>query len=121
MLKQLWNKDDGVLTFEWIVLLTLLVIGVIGGVAGIRDAILHEAEGTVSGMVSLDQEYEVVPPLAVGIFSLSGSDSQTCTSSAGYSAWDGESTFYMTNRLSTAQLDPIIQENGAAAGTCALP
>ena len=40
MLKRLWREDEGVLTFEWILLLTLLVIGVIGGVAGIRDAIM---------------------------------------------------------------------------------
>ena len=42
MLMRFGCEDEGVLTFEWIMLLTLLVIGVIGGVAGIRDAISQE-------------------------------------------------------------------------------
>ena len=50
MLMRLWREDEGVLTFEWIMLLTLLVIGVIGGVAGIRDAIIHECQGVVGAM-----------------------------------------------------------------------
>ena len=78
MLKRVWREEEGVLTFEWILLMTLLVIGVIGGVAGIRDAVLHETQGVVGAMVSLDQSYEVVPPLGVGVDSLIPS-AQTAT------------------------------------------
>ena len=53
MLKRLLREDEGVLTFEWILLLTLLVIGVIGGIAGIRDAIIHECQGVVGAVMSL--------------------------------------------------------------------
>ena len=72
MLMRLWREDEGVLTFEWIMLLTLLVIGVIGGVAGIRDAILEECQGVVGAITSLDQSYFVQPPLAVSVSSTSG-------------------------------------------------
>ena len=67
MLKRLWREDEGILTFEWILLLTLLVIGVVGGVAGIRDAIIHECQGVVGAMVSLDQSYFIAAPLGVGV------------------------------------------------------
>jgi hypothetical protein len=84
MMKRLWCEDEGVLTFEWIMLLTLLVIGVIGGVAGIRDAIIHECQGVIGAMVSLDQSYVVQPPLGVAVLadnSQAGGDA-LCTSSA---------------------------------------
>ena len=84
MLMRLWREDEGVLTFEWIMLLTLLVIGVIGGVAGIRDAINQQCQNVVGAMVSLDQSYNVQPPLVVGVFSVDGTDAGTncATSSA---------------------------------------
>ena len=62
--ERLWCEDEGVLTFEWILLSTLLVIGTIGGVAAIRDAIIQEAQGVVGAMVALDQSYYVGGRLA---------------------------------------------------------
>ena len=44
MLKRMWREDEGVLTFEWILLTTLLVIGVVGGISGVRDAINVELD-----------------------------------------------------------------------------
>jgi Flp pilus assembly pilin Flp len=67
MLLRLWREDEGVLTFEWILLLTLLVIGVIGGVAGIRDALLAEAQNVVGAIASVNQTYTVAPPLGVSV------------------------------------------------------
>ena len=32
-LLSIWREDDGVLSFEWTLLLTLLTIGVVGGLA----------------------------------------------------------------------------------------
>jgi Flp pilus assembly pilin Flp len=81
MLKRLWREDEGILTFEWILLLTLLVIGVIGGVAGIRDAIIHECQGVVGAMMGLDQSYTVAPPLAVSVSSYGGGGCATSTAS----------------------------------------
>jgi len=83
MLHRLWVEDEGVLTFEWVVLLTLLVIGVIGGVAAIRDAIIHESQGSVGAILDLDYSYFISAPLAV---SVSGGPSDTnCTSSSVWS------------------------------------
>ena len=121
MLKRFWREDEGILTFEWILLLTLLVIGVIGGVAGIRDAILHEAQGVVGAMVSLDQSYFVTAPLAMGVHAVSGSDGNVnCTSSASYSKFI-DSGKYGTARITPANLMEY-QNSAADSGTiCALP
>jgi len=112
MLKRLWREDEGFLTFEWIMLLTLLVIGVIGGVAGIRDAIIHECQGVVGAMVSLDQSYYIAPPLGVSVTSLnSGADtSNNCTSSGSQSAFV-DTGVYNTNRVNiTNPMEPV--DNG---------
>src|SRR5208283_5680889 len=108
MFQRLWSEDEGVLTFEWIVLLTLLVIGVIGGIAGIRDAIIHESQGTVGSMVSLDQTYFATFPLAVSVQPLSGVGTAGCTSSATYSSF-GDDAVYASARLTTADLQSHVQ------------
>ena len=36
------RKRRGVLTFEWILLISLLVIGIIGGLSAVRNALLCE-------------------------------------------------------------------------------
>ncbi len=101
MLMRLWREDEGILTFEWILLLTLLVIGVVGGVAGIRDAIIHECQGVVGAMVSLNQSYEIVPPLGVMVQSTSPGTNEAalpCTSSAVASSYV-DSGVYGTDRM----------------------
>ena len=55
----IWEEEQGVLTFEWVLLLTLLVIGVVGGVAAVRDALSIELGGVSGAAVSLDQSYTV--------------------------------------------------------------
>ena len=42
MFARMMKEDDGVLSFEWILLLTLLVIGIVSGVSAARDAIIDE-------------------------------------------------------------------------------
>ena len=65
--KRIWREDDGVLTFEWILLITVIVIGIAGGLSAARDAIIDEL-GDVSGaVVSVDQSYTVVTDPCVGI------------------------------------------------------
>lgn len=44
----------GVLTFEWILLLTLLVIGIIGGLSATRNALLHELGDLSQGVEALN-------------------------------------------------------------------
>jgi Flp pilus assembly pilin Flp len=59
------REDDGVLTFEWVLLVTLLTIGVVSGVAGARDAIIDELGDVAQAMLALDQSYEIEVPLEV--------------------------------------------------------
>lgn len=64
---RVWREDDGVLSFEWVLLLTLLTIGVVGGIAAARDAIIDEFGDVAEGMLALDQSYTVALPLAVQV------------------------------------------------------
>lgn len=84
MLKRLWREDEGVLTFEWILLLTVLVIGITGGLSAVRDAINEELSGVVGAMLSLDQSYSISAPYAVQVGS--GSNGQTCAAAGGVSS-----------------------------------
>jgi hypothetical protein len=66
-LRQILNEDDGVLSFEWTLLTTLLVIGIGGGVAAVRDAIIDELGDTAQVMVAVDQSYHVGFPLVKAV------------------------------------------------------
>jgi len=66
MLKRMWREDEGVLTFEWILLITLLVIGTVGAVSGVRDAINSELVDVAGAIISLDQSYSVCSPVQLG-------------------------------------------------------
>ena len=60
---RLWKEDDGVLSFEWTVLSSLLTVGVVSGVTAVRDATVDEFGDVALSMVSLDQSYYIQPPL----------------------------------------------------------
>ena len=60
-----WKEDEGVLSFEWVLLVTLLTIGIVSGVAGARDAIIDELGDVAQAMLALDQSYTVDFPLEV--------------------------------------------------------
>ena len=60
-LLQMWHDEDGVLSFEWTLLLTLLTIGVIGGLAAARDAIIDELGDVAEATVAIDQSYSLSP------------------------------------------------------------
>ena len=62
-----WTEDEGVLAFEWVLLTTLLVIGIVSGLTGARDAIIDELGDVAEAMLALDQSYTIVPPLAVNV------------------------------------------------------
>src|SRR5947207_11765477 len=67
LLINLWKDDDGVLSFEWTVLTSLLTVGVVSGIAGVRDAVIDEMGDVAQAMVALDQSYIIQPPLAVQV------------------------------------------------------
>ncbi len=93
MLMRLWREDEGVLTFEWIMLLTLLVIGVIGGVAGIRDAINQQCQNVVGAITSMDQSYIVAPPLVVSTDDISDAGTNCASSSSNGFGYIGGGNF----------------------------
>lgn len=65
--KAVWQEQDGVLTFEWILLVTLLTIGIVGGLAAVRDAIIDELGDVAQAMLALDQSFCIDAPLAITV------------------------------------------------------
>ena len=66
----LWNicrEEDGVLSFEWTLLVTLLTIGVVGGLAGVRDAIIDELGDFSQAALALDESYSIQDPLFIHV------------------------------------------------------
>ena len=62
LLNRVWSEDQGVLTFEWILLITVLVIGVVGGLSAVRDAVITELADVAEAVISLDQTYTILNP-----------------------------------------------------------
>jgi Flp pilus assembly pilin Flp len=73
VLARVWKEDDGVLSFEWILLVTLLTIGIVGGIAAARDAIIDEFGDVAQAMLALDQSYTIDFPLLVEVHAPSNS------------------------------------------------
>ena len=67
VMQQVWQEDDGVLSFEWVLLLTLLAIGVVGGLAAARDAIIDELGDVAEGIINIDQSYSFAGVPCLGI------------------------------------------------------
>ncbi len=58
-LKNMWVEQDGVLSFEWTILLTLVVIGIVSGLAGARDAIIDELGDVAEAAQAIDQSFSL--------------------------------------------------------------
>jgi len=56
-MKRLLKNESGVMTFEWILIITILVIGLIAGLASVRDALVVELADTAPAVGSVDQSY----------------------------------------------------------------
>lgn len=67
MCARIWSQEDGVLTFEWILLITLLVIGIVGGLSAVRDGVITELGDVVEAVISLDQSYLIVDPWEIRV------------------------------------------------------
>jgi Flp pilus assembly pilin Flp len=59
----LWQDEDGVLSFEWTLLVTLLTFGIVGGLAAGRDAVIDELGDVAQAMQALDGSYTIDFPL----------------------------------------------------------
>jgi Flp pilus assembly pilin Flp len=56
----MWTEEDGVLSFEWTLLLTLLTIGIVSGLAGARDAIIDELGDVAEAAQAINQSFFLV-------------------------------------------------------------
>lgn len=67
LIRRIWNEDDGVLSFEWVLLITLLAIGIVGGLAAARDAIIEELGDVSQAAINIDQSYQLdgIPELNI--------------------------------------------------------
>lgn len=65
ILLRAYREDDGLLSFEWVLLITLLTIGIVGGLAAARDAVIDELGDAAQAMLALDQTFDVDYPLFV--------------------------------------------------------
>ena len=78
VLSRMWKEEDGVLSFEWVLLVTLLTIGIVSGLSAARDAIIDELGDVAQAMLALDQSYTIDFPLDVDVHTIdatSASDS----------------------------------------------
>ena len=88
MMTQIWNDESGILTFEWILLFTLLTIGIVGGVATIRNATNLESAEAADAIVALNQSYTVTASLG-GVVKSTGAITYTTSNISGM----GETSF----------------------------
>jgi len=59
------RRRRGILTFEWILLISLLVIGVIGGLTAVRNSLiceLNELTGCIEAIACCDDDGSPSPP-----------------------------------------------------------
>jgi hypothetical protein len=69
----MWKEDAGVLSFEWVLLVTLLTIGIVSGIAAARDAIIDELGDVAQAMLALDQSYTIDFPLEAEVHAITTS------------------------------------------------
>lgn len=81
-----WQEDDGAISWEWVMLTTILVIGIITGVTAARDAVIDEMGDIAQGFVAVDQSYSIDFPLeiVIGSESMEGSTDSSFTDTAVY-------------------------------------
>ena len=66
-LSRMWHEQDGVLSFEWTMLTSLLTVGVVAGVSSLRDGMIDEMGDLTRAMTSLDQSYRIQGPLVISV------------------------------------------------------
>ena len=72
-LARFWSEEDGVVSFEWVLLTTLLTIGVVSGISAARDGIIDEFGDVAQAMLALDHSFTIDYPLVVSVHTPDGS------------------------------------------------
>jgi Flp pilus assembly pilin Flp len=65
--QRLWSEQEGVLSFEWTLLVVLLVVGIVSGVAAARDVIIDELGDAAEALLAFDQSYSFAGIPLLGI------------------------------------------------------
>lgn len=65
ILNHIVADEKGVLTFEWILLLAVLVVGIVGGLSAVRDSLIVELSDVSAGILSLSQSYLIKTPVLI--------------------------------------------------------
>ncbi len=79
---RLASETDAVLSFEWVLLVTLLTIGIVSGLSAARDAIIDELGDVAQAAQAFDQSYSLAgievtfpnPPGTNVVFTAAGSE-----------------------------------------------
>jgi len=111
VLKNLWKSDEGVLTFEWILLITVLVIGIVGGLSAVRDAVITELGDVVEAVISLDQSYYIAHPWDVQVPDcvVDGASDSSYTDAAGMDQGRLQDQDLSQNQWNIGDCDPLIE------------
>ena len=83
----MWSDEDGGLSWEWVMITTLIVLGIVGGVSAARDAAIDELGDISQAFLAVDQSYAIDFPLEITIDgeSMEGGTNSTFTDAAVYS------------------------------------
>lgn len=72
--ENIWREDDGVLSFEWTIIAVVIVFGIVGGLAAIRDVIIDELGDLGEAVVAFDQSFSFSGIASLGLAASSYTD-----------------------------------------------
>ena len=105
VLSRMWKEEDGVLSFEWVLLVTLLTIGIVAGLSAARDAIIDELGDVAQAMLALDQSYTIDFPLNVDVHTVDGTSASDSSFTDALQYTDCARTALPVGQLPQAVLD----------------
>lgn len=105
-LQRMWRENDGVLSFEWTLLITLVVIGIVSGLAGARDAIIDELGDLAEAAQGIDQSFS----LAAVAIDFDGDTVDDFTANASVYVEGAEDNIYTDCARTTSPLGQVPQE-----------
>lgn len=108
-LMKAWKEEDGSVAFEWVLLFTLVTIGVVSGLTAARDAIIDEFGDVAEAMLALDHSFTIDYPLNVDVHT-------TDTSSASDSGFVDAELFTDCDRTTAGPNDQLSPSNDADGG-----
>ena len=90
MFKRFWHEEAGVLTYEWIMLTTVLVTGVAAGLAEVRDAINNDLAALAQSITALDASLNTSTSALTSAATTAGATATSpATSGVAAPAWTG--------------------------------